>query len=157
MAEVARMAANSNLRIDITSFPAQTVRAPLTTARSIDGGCGRPTGRTRLDASRDAPVRRRQLHPPTTATKQPRPAATCQTGRGATPIPISAGSTASATASPKTTIAAVARPAGAGATSSLTSASAPGPRLHCAEIAVLPFLAVLHTHAAVLQVTAPPC
>ena len=63
MAEVARMAANSNLRIDITSFPAQTVRAPLTTARSIDGGCGRPTGRTRLDASRDAPVRRRQLHP----------------------------------------------------------------------------------------------
>lgn len=50
------------------------------------------------------------LTPTATATRLPKPPATCPTGRGASPNPISGGSAASKTHKPTTAINAIARP-----------------------------------------------
>jgi hypothetical protein len=61
IAEVARMAASSNLRTQITSFAAQTVPAPFD-ARSVAGGCEDPFPRA-AHVPRRAQDRRRRPNP----------------------------------------------------------------------------------------------
>ena len=96
------------------------------------------------------------LTPPQTAAKLPRPTAVRATAPGATPSATSIGSTAIPTANTTTPTAAKTWPRRAIAESSATSAWPTTPPGNFAEIAVL-HLAVLHSLAAVLQVTAPPC
>jgi hypothetical protein len=148
------MAASSNLRIQITSFAAQTVPAQLMPDQSLEAA--RTLFRGRSTNAAAPRITAAALTSPPIATKVPRPAAARPIASVAAPNAISTGSTASATAKPVTPTAAKTWPRGTGAASPATSAPSPAPQRNFAGIAVL-HLAVLHSLAAVLQVTAPPC
>jgi hypothetical protein len=81
IAEVARMAASSNLRNQITSFAAQTVRAP-DDAESVARGCEDPFPRTPHEPRR-AQDHRRRLNPAPNCSQAPETdASTCDHATG---------------------------------------------------------------------------